>query len=171
MSRYMGLLDGAETCELEGSCLLSQLQEAIRSSVGLYKNEGLGTSCESPRCTEQPMEQICKVFRNNSLKRIIQANKNAVSFLDVTLGLIKDTCKPYTKPNNMPFYIHRDSNHPPVILPVIINDIPLVVNKRLIDISSNMEAFERAAPVTNECKTRRLCPSTGIPTINRQAAP
>ena len=49
---------------------------------------------------------------------------------------------PYTKPNNTPLYIHSKSNHPPVI----IKNLPESINKRLSDISSDEEAFNRAAP-------------------------
>ena len=47
----------------------------------------------------------------------------------------------YTKPNNTPLYIHTKSNHPPVI----IKNLPESVNKRLSDISSDKESFDRAA--------------------------
>ena len=38
----MGSYDGAETCELVGSYLLSQLPETI--DLGLYRDDGLGIS-------------------------------------------------------------------------------------------------------------------------------
>ena len=50
---------------------------------------------------------------------------------------------PYAKPNNTPLYIHSKSNHPPVI----IRNLPESVNKRLSDISSDEDVFNRAAPV------------------------
>ncbi len=49
---------------------------------------------------------------------------------------------PYTKPNNTPLYIHNKSNHPTVI----IKNLPESINKRLSDISSDEEAFNRTAP-------------------------
>ena len=49
---------------------------------------------------------------------------------------------PYAKPNNTPLYIHSKSNHPPVI----IRNLPESVNKRLSDISSNEDVFNRADP-------------------------
>ncbi len=46
------------------------------------------------------------------------------------------------KPNN----IHRESNHPPLIL----KNIPLGINRRLNKISSNEESFDEAAPAFQE---------------------
>ena len=44
------------------------------------------------------------------------------------------------KPNNQPLYVHKESNHPDVIL----KNIPLGVNKRLAEISANQEVFNNA---------------------------
>ena len=86
------------------------------------------------------------MFTNNGLKITIEANKKVVNFLDVTLDLNKEVYEPYTKPNNTPLYVHRDSNHPPSIL----RNIPLAIKKRLSEISSTREAFERATPEYQE---------------------
>jgi hypothetical protein len=48
---------------------------------------------------------------------------------------------PYTKPNNVPRYVHNKSNHPPTIL----KNIPESINKRLSEISSDEESFKKAA--------------------------
>ena len=56
----MGSFDGAETCELVGSYLLCQLPETIRTSVGLYRDDGLGIFRESPRRIDQIKKQICR---------------------------------------------------------------------------------------------------------------
>ena len=50
------------------------------------------------------------------------------------------------KPGNVPLYVHVKSNHPPAI----IKQIPEGINKRLSNISSSKEAFERAAPAYQE---------------------
>ena len=47
----MGSYDGAETCELAGSFLLSQLQE-LNINIGLYRDDGLVISDTTPRDTE-----------------------------------------------------------------------------------------------------------------------
>ena len=138
----MGSFDGAETCELVGTYLLNQLPKKIRDSVGLYRDDGLGAFKETPRQIEQIKKQICKTFSNNNLKITIEANKKVVDFLDVTLDLNKGTYEPYIKPNNTPLYVHRESNHPPSI----IKNIPIAINRRINETSSNREAFEKVAP-------------------------
>ncbi len=138
----MGSFDGAETCELVGSYLLRQLPETIRNQVGLYRDDGLGAFETSPHCLERIKKQICKVFKSNGLKITIDANKKIVNFLDVTLDLNKGTHEPYLKPNNKPLYVHNESNHPPSI----IKNIPLAINKRLNELSSNKESFDKASP-------------------------
>ena len=61
-----------------------------------------------------------------------------MNFLDVTLNLDKNNYKQYRKPNDSPCYINKQSNHPPMI----IKEIPKMVNKRLSRISSDKEVFE-----------------------------
>ena len=68
------------------------------------------------RKIEQIKKSICKVFSSNHLQITIEANKKVVNFLDVTLDLNKQSYAPYIKPNNKPLYVHRESNHPPLIL-------------------------------------------------------
>ena len=46
---------------------------------------------------------------------------------------------PYMKPNNTPLYVNKNTNHPPAI----IKNIPLSVNRRLSDISSDKETFDK----------------------------
>ena len=57
-------------------------------------------------------KEICKIFKENNLKITIEANHKTVNFLDVTMNLTTGEYKPYIKPNNVPVYIHRESNHP-----------------------------------------------------------
>jgi hypothetical protein len=101
---------------------------------------------KTPRQTEQIKKQICKVFANNGLKITIEANMKSVDFLDITLDLRTGTFKPYMKPNNKPLYVHSESNHPPSI----IRNIPISINKRLSNISSNEELFNDAKPPYQE---------------------
>ena len=63
-----------------------------------------------------------------------------VNFLDVTLDLQSGKHYPYTKEGNIPLYVHKKSNHPPSIL----KNIPESINKRLSEISSDKESFEKA---------------------------
>ncbi len=141
----MGSYDGAETCELIGLYILSQLNH-LDINVGLYRDDGLAVCRKTPRQTELIKKEICKIFSENNLQITIEANKTTVDFLDITLNLKSGTFEPYTKPNNVPLYVHKDSNHPPSI----IKNIPEGVNKRLSRISSNEAMFERAKPVYQE---------------------
>ena len=49
---------------------------------------------------------------------------------------------PFNKPNNIPLYINKKSNHPPRI----ISNIPQSINRRLSGISYDKESFDKAAP-------------------------
>ncbi|KAJ8049880.1 hypothetical protein HOLleu_02811 [Holothuria leucospilota] len=137
----MGSLDGAETCELVALYILSQLQH-ININVGIYRDDGLAVCRTTPRQTEIIKKEICKMFANNNIKIEIEANKKVVNFLDLTLDLHTGTYKPYLKPNNTPLYVHKQSNHPPLI----IRNIPESINRRLTNISSNETTFNCSIP-------------------------
>ena len=71
---FMDGYDGAETCELVGSFLLSQLQD-LNINVGLYRDDGLAITNASTRNTEIIRKEICRIFNNNGLRITIDANK------------------------------------------------------------------------------------------------
>ena len=143
----MGSYDGAETCELVGTYILSQLKEIpYGMEIGLYRDDGLAALDQTPPKIEKIKKEICKVFAKNNLRITIEANKKVVNFLDVTLDLITEKYKPYSKPTTSPLYVHSKSNHPPCI----IKNIPEAINKRLSAISSDEEAFNEAAPPYQE---------------------
>ncbi|KAJ8046971.1 hypothetical protein HOLleu_05830 [Holothuria leucospilota] len=50
------------------------------------------------------------------------------------------------KPNNIPLYVHKQSNHPPLI----IKNIPESINRRLYNISSDENTFNTSAPIYQE---------------------
>ena len=137
----MGSFDGAETCELVGLYILSELKH-LDINVGIYRDDGLAVCDKTPRQIEMIKKEICNVFATNKLKITIEANLKTVDFLDITMDLRNATFKPYMKPNNTPLYVHRNSNHPPNI----IKNIPESINKRLSSISSNEATFNAAAP-------------------------
>jgi hypothetical protein len=58
----MGSFDGAETCELVGSYLLSKLAPAYGNCIGLYRDDGLAAFNKTPRETENIKKHICKVI-------------------------------------------------------------------------------------------------------------
>ena len=134
----MGSFDGAETCELVGAYLLSQLPTAYRKDIGLYRDDGLSAFNNPPREIERIKKEICKLFSDNKLKLTMEANKKCVNFLDITFDLRTGTYKPYTKPGNIPQYVNVQSNHPPSIL----RRIPETINQRLSRISSDKQSFD-----------------------------
>lgn len=143
----MGSYDGAETCELVGIYMLSQLKEIpCDMEIGLYRDDGLAVIDQTPQKIEKIKKEICKVFAKNNLRITIEANKKIVNFLDVTLDLTTEKYKPYSKPTTTPLYVHSKSNHPPCI----IKNIPEAINKRLSEISSDEEAFIETAPPYQE---------------------
>ena len=128
----MGSFDGAETCELVGSYLLSKLSPEYGNKIGLYRDDGLAAFDVTPREIENIKKKICKTFSDHNLKLTIEANKKCVDYLDITLDLRSGSYKPFTKPSNTLQYIHRNSNHPPSILRSILE----VINRRFSNISS-----------------------------------
>ena len=104
--------DGAETCELVGSYLLSHLPTAYRNAIGLYHDDSLSAFNVPPREIKKIKKEICKLFNDNKLKLTIEANKKCVNFLDITFDLRSGTFKPYTKPGNVPQYVNVQSLRP-----------------------------------------------------------
>ena len=78
------------------------------------------------------------------------ANLKSVDFLDINMDISTGVFKPYVKPNNVPLYVHKDSNHPPAI----IKNLPLSINKRLSSISSNEEVFKESTKIHQEALER-----------------
>ena len=101
----MGSYDGAETCELFGSFLLHQITHKHGENFGLYRHDGLGVSKANPREIEIIKKDLCSIFKNLGLKMTIEANKKIV----VTLNLSTQKYQPFTKPNNIPLYVHNKS--------------------------------------------------------------
>ena len=141
----MGSFDGAETCELVGLFLLSQLTH-LDVNVGLYRDDGLATCTKSPNQVEAIKKEMCKIFLHNSLQITIEANKKVVDFLDMTLNLRTAIYKPYKKPNSNLTCINKQSNHPPEI----IKNLPKSINKRLSTNSKNVQIFNEACPPYTE---------------------
>ena len=112
----MGSFDGAETCEMVGSYILSKLTPEYGNNFGLYRDDGLAAFNKSPREIENIKKHICRTFSDHNLKITIEANKKCVNYLDITLDLKSRTYKPFTKPRNIPQYVNSHSNHPPSVL-------------------------------------------------------
>ena len=112
----MGSFDGAESCELVGSFLLYHISMKYGKNFGLYRDDGLGVVKATAREIESVKKDLCAIFNKYGLKITIEANKKIVNFLDVILNLTTGKYQPYSKPNNIPLYVHSKSNHPPSIL-------------------------------------------------------
>ena len=150
----MGCYDGAEVCELVGLFILNSLAEKYgKDYVGLYRDDGLillkGTS---KRLADKARKDLHKLFAENfQLKITAEICHQTVNFLDLTFNLHEQSYKPYRKPNNDPLFINSHSNHPPSI----IKQIPLSVNKRISQLSSDQNAFsdrKRIEPQQLSCK-------------------
>ena len=72
----MGSFDSAETCEMVGLFLLSQLTHRD-VNVGLYRADGLATCTKKPKQVETIKKEMCKTFKRNSLQITIEANKKS----------------------------------------------------------------------------------------------
>ena len=149
----MGGYDGAETCELVGSFLLSQLQH-LDVNIGLYRDDGLAISNAAPRDTEKIKKEICRVFKQNGLRITTEANKQIINFLDVTFNLNKSTYRPFTKPNTTLQYVHRERNHPPITT----KNIPAGINRRLSSLSSDKASFDPSTPPVPKSTRRKRIP-------------
>ena len=65
-----------------------------------------------------------------------------INYFDFTFNLNDGTYKPYTKPNNEIKYIHKDSNHSPIV----IRQIPLSIESRLSTLSIKEKIFQEVVP-------------------------
>ena len=62
-------------------------------------------------------------------------NLNVVDFLDIQFNLKTNSYKPYMKPNSVPVYINKNSNH----LPQVLKELPKTIEKRISNISSSKD--------------------------------
>ena len=144
----MGPYDGAEVCELAGSFLLHQLSNKYnKKDTGLYRDDGLAVfKNKSGPQAERIKKDFQKISRENDLNIVIKCNLKIVDYLDVTLNLLNNTYKPFSKPNNAINYIHEESNHPLSI----IKQIPFSIESRLPSLSSNEKIFNESTPIYQE---------------------
>ena len=133
-----GSYDSAECSDLVGLFMLSELKKRnLDAALGLFRDDGLGTSHLSCQQIDDIKKIICEVFRSHGLELTVDANKKRVQFLDVEFDLENNTYKPYIKENDVPLYVHKNSNHPPSIT----KNIPDSVNRRLSALSSDEKSF------------------------------
>ena len=143
----MGANDGAEIAELVGLYVLHKLKNETRlENTGLYRDDGLAAIKTSASEADKVRKKLIQVLQPLGLKITVQTNMKQVNFLDINLDLTTGVYKPYKKPNDVPMYIHAESNHPPTI----IKQIPKIIEKRISTLSSNKDVFEKNAPIYNE---------------------
>ena len=73
-------------------------------------------------------------------------NLKSIDFLDVTFNLAENNYKPYRKPNNKPLYLNVHSNHPPSV----IKQLPMSIEKRISDTSSDKKVFDQSIHIYKE---------------------
>ena len=138
----MGSFDGAKICELVGLFLLNNLTQLVGSNnIGLYRDDGLAIlENASGPSSKRIKKRIIKLFQHHGLKIIAEINLVQTNFLDVTFDLRSGRYWPFRKPNDQPLYIHRLSNHPPVIN----KQLPLMLAARLSQLSCDSKEFSNA---------------------------
>ena len=138
----MGSYDGCELCELVGLYIIDTVKtNHPYLNFGLYRDDGLGALTKRSKPELKRIEKkLRETFKTLGLKITCDTDMNVVNFLDVTLDMEQNTIAPYRKENDTPLYIHKDSNHPPHIA----KQVPIAINKRLNNISSNKEIFDNA---------------------------
>ena len=102
----MGSYDGAETSDIVGLFLLSEV-EHLDVKLGCFRDDWLGFSRMTARQTEIVKKKIQKIFEKHNLKIDIKVNKNVADFLVVTFDMKNEIFKSYQTPR----YVHTMSNH------------------------------------------------------------
>ena len=142
----MGGFDSAEISELVGLFILNSLEEFLpKTHIGLYRDDGLAVTNLPGPGVERLKKQIIQFFKSNKLQITTNANIKIVNFLDVTLNLNSGCFKPFRKETNPPRYINTKSCHPPNI----IKQLPLMIEKRVTDLSSNETLFNEEKDLYN----------------------
>ena len=106
----MGTYDGVEVCELVGSLLLDQLSNKYnKKGYGLHRDDCLAVlKNKSGPQAESIKKDFQKNFQRNDLNIVIKCNLKIVDYLDVTLNLVNNTYKRFSKPKNEIIYIIRN---------------------------------------------------------------
>ena len=146
----MGSYDGAESCELVSSYILSFFGKVYEiQNVGVYRDHGITCLRNiSGPASDKIWKDMIRTFRENSgcLKITITTNLKPVNFLNLTFNLCTGKYQPSKKPNDTPTYINFNSNHPPYIIKALPNSI----SQQISNISSDKATFNNAAPSSND---------------------
>ena len=137
----MGSYDGAECSELVGLYILHILVHVdkifLPEDVVLFRDDGLGAVEGSGHDLDKIRKALNASFKRIGLKITCETNLLRVCFLDVLLDLQTGEHMPYIKKNSQLKYVQKGSNHPPNVT----KNLPLNINRRLQNISSNQKCF------------------------------
>jgi len=139
-------------CENIGLFLLHNISKKFgKDKSGLYRDDGLAAlkSCSGPQA-DKARKDLIKIFKDNGLNITVETNLLATDFLDVHFDLQNGIYKPFRKPNDTPLYVNAGSNHPPNI----IKQLPLMIGRRISDISSNKAEFDKASREYNDALSK-----------------
>ena len=111
--------------------------------IGLYRDDCLWVIDGTNSDIERKRKMIVKIFANCNLKlEDATPIQTRIDFLDVVFDLKNNSFEPYMKPKNEIRYVSIESNHPPMIL----KQIPRIVEHRISTLSSSKEIFEKTVP-------------------------
>ena len=94
---------------------------------------------------ERLRKNLFNFFGQFNLKITIEANIKATDFLDISMNLETGIHRPFRKEDSVPTYINVNSNHPPHIK----QNLPVMISKRISNLSSNEEVFNEEANLYN----------------------
>ena len=99
---------------------------------------------------ERTRKKITRVFQAQGLRVTSECNLSSTDFVDKCFDLNEEAYIPYRKPKNTPLYIYAQSNLPPIIK----KHLPQMIGQRILDLSWDKAAFEKAAPEYNQALQR-----------------
>ena len=110
-------------------------------SVGVYRDDGLAVvhKYSGPRM-DRSRKNIIAFFKQHGFQITIEINLKVTDFLNNYLELENNKFYPYRKPDDTPFYVHRESNYHLNIL----KQLPKMTSKRLSNLSCNEDEFIKA---------------------------
>ena len=139
----MGSYNGAEVCDMVGLFMLNEIKKTNifqNDEFGIYRDDGLAViQSKSPRTAENTAKTLHRIFNKWGFKITIETGLIQTDFLDIELNLPNKTYIPFRKPNSDILYVSKQSNHPNQIL----KQLPITINERLNNLSSNQESFNR----------------------------
>ena len=111
-------------------------------SVGVYRDDGLVIAHKySGPQMDRSRQNIVAFFKQPGFQITIEINLKVTDFLDIYLDLENDKFYLYRKPNDTPFYVQRESNHPLNIL----KQLSKMTSERLSNLSCNKDEFIKAS--------------------------